>query len=161
MTRKKLKTLGFILTIMLVNNLIAQQSNVTSGGVLTGSGGSSSYSVGQIVYTTNTGSTGSVAQGIQQAYVITSLSNLELTALTLSVQTYPNPTTDKIVLDLTNIEPTGLSYDLYDLNGRAIANALVNQTQTQIEMQYLPIGVYVLRVNKNNTELKTFKIIKN
>lgn len=161
MTRKKLKTLGFILTIMLVNNLIAQQSNVTSGGVATGSGGSSSYSVGQIIYTTNTGSTGSVAQGIQQAYVITSLSNLELTALTLSVQTYPNPTTDKIVLDLTNIEPTGLSYDLYDLNGRAIANALVNQTQTQIEMQYLPIGVYVLRVNKNNTELKTFKIIKN
>jgi len=161
MKKQKLQFAFLLASGLFVSQLQAQQASVASGGEATGSGGSSSYSVGQVVYTTNTGSTGTVAQGIQQAYVITSLSNPELTALTLSVQTYPNPTTDKIVLDLTNIDPTGLSYALYDLNGKAIANALVSQTQTQIEMQNLPIGVYVLRVNKNNAELKTFKIIKN
>ena len=100
-------------------------------------------------------------QGIQQAYVITTLSNPELTALMLSVQTYPNPTTDIIVLALTNVELTDLSYVLYDINGRTIANALVNQAQTQIGMQNLTSGVYILKVNQNNAELKTFKIIKN
>lgn len=161
MALKKLKITGSLLMVILANNLQAQQSSLNSGGDATGSGGSVSYSIGQVVYTTNTGSTGSVAQGIQQAYAITSLSNPELTALTLSVQTYPNPTTDKIVLDLNNIEPTGLSYVLYDLNGRTITNAVVNQTQTQIEMQNLAAGAYFLKVNKNNAELKTFKIIKN
>ena len=158
---KYLIALGVILTFFLSNQLYAQQANVASGGNATGSGGSSSYSVGQIIYTTNSGSTGTVAQGIQQAYTIVSLSNPDYTAVSLSVQTYPNPTTDKIVLDLTDLELTDLSYILYDLNGRTIANAGVSQSQTQIEMQNLPIGVYVLRVNKNNAELKTFKIIKN
>jgi len=156
-----MKMTGFILIALLVNHLQAQQSNVASGGDAIGLGGSSSYSVGQIVYTTNTGSTGTVTQGIQQSYVITSLSNPELTALTVSMQTYPNPTTDKVILALNNLEPIGLSYVLYDINGRTIVNALVSQTQTQIEMQNLPTGVYILKVNKNYSELKTFKIIKN
>jgi hypothetical protein len=50
---------------------------------------------------------------------------------------------------------------LYDINGRTIANALVNQTQTEIPMQNFTSGVYILKVNQNNAELKTFKIIKN
>lgn len=50
-----------------MSQLQAQQANVTSGGDAKGSGGSSNYSVGQVVYTTNTGSTGTVAQGIQQS----------------------------------------------------------------------------------------------
>lgn len=161
MILKYVKVAGFILTTLLVNHIQAQQANVASGGNATGSGGSSSYSIGQIVYTTNSGSTGTVAQGIQQSYEITALSNTDLTALTLSVQTYPNPTTDKIVLALNNLEPTALSYVLYDLNGRTIANAVVNQTETPIEMQNLAAGVYILKVNQNNSELKTFKIIKN
>ena len=156
-----LKMAGVILTSFIVNHLQAQQSTVAAGGDATGAGGSSSYSIGQIVYTTNSGTNGTVAQGIQQAYAITTLSNPELTGLTLSVQTYPNPTTDIIVLALTNVELTDLSYVLYDINGRKIANAMVNQAQTQIGMQNLTSGVYILKVNQNNAELKTFKIIKN
>ena len=44
----------------------AQQATTATGGNASGSGGTVAYSVGQIVYTTNTGSTGSVAQGMQQ-----------------------------------------------------------------------------------------------
>jgi hypothetical protein len=161
MIQRELKITGLFLISMLTNLLYAQQASVTSGGDATGSGGSASYSIGQVVYTTNLGTNGSVAQGIQNAYIITPLSNQELTALTLSVQTYPNPTTDKIVLALNNIELKDLSYVLYDLSGRTIANALVNQTQTEITMQNLAAGVYILRVNQNYAELKTFKIIKN
>ena len=52
--------LGFGLTAQ------AQQATTATGGDATGSGGSAAYSVGQIVYTTHTGTTGSVAQGVQQ-----------------------------------------------------------------------------------------------
>ena len=161
MIQRKLKITGLFLIAMLTNHLCAQQASVTSGGDATGSGGSASYSLGQVAYTTNLGSTGTVTQGIQQAYSITTLSNPELTALTLSVQTYPNPTKDNIILALTNAALTDLSYVLYDNNGRTIANALLKQPQTQIEMQNLAAGVYILRVNQNYAEIKTFKIIKN
>ena len=44
----------------------AQVATVSSGGEATGAGGSLSYSVGQVVYTTNSGSTFISAQGVQQ-----------------------------------------------------------------------------------------------
>jgi hypothetical protein len=64
--------LGFVLTAQ------AQQATTAAGGNATGSGGSVAYSVGQIVYTTHTGTTGSVAQGVQQTY-----ENLKVTPKTM------------------------------------------------------------------------------
>jgi hypothetical protein len=48
----------------------AQESTNASGADVIGSGGSVAYSIGQVVYTTNTGSTGSVAQGVLHAFEI-------------------------------------------------------------------------------------------
>lgn len=49
---------------------------------------------------------------------------------------------------------------MYDLLGRFVSKGRVTQTQTKIAMESLPLGVYILRVQQNNQELKTFKIIK-
>ncbi len=46
----------------------AQEGATAAGGDASGSGGTVAYSVGQVAYTSNTGSTGSVSQGVQQAY---------------------------------------------------------------------------------------------
>ena len=112
-----------------------------------------------MVYTTNTSSNGSVTQGVQQSIELFNLSNPELTALTLTA--YPNPTTDYVVLALTNSTLTDLSYALYDLQGRLVHKGKVNEDTTQIPMQHLESAVYLLKVNQNNQELKSFKIIKN
>jgi hypothetical protein len=140
--------------------IYAQQTIPASGGEATGSGGTSSYSVGQLVYSTNTGSNGSIAQGVQQSIELFTLSNPELTALTLTAVTYPNPTSDYIVLALKNSNLTGLSYVLYDLQGRIVSKGIIQQENTAIAMQKLVTGVYVLKVNQNNQALKSFKIIK-
>jgi hypothetical protein len=140
--------------------IYAQQTIPASGGEATGSGGTSSYSVGQLVYSTNTGSNGSIAQGVQQSIELFTLSNPELTALTLTAVTYPNPTSDYIVLALKNSNLTGLSYELYDLQGRIVSKGIIQQENTAIAMQKLVTGVYVLKVNQNNQALKSFKIIK-
>ena len=58
--------LAFLLSFS-VNSQTVHQVLSASGGDATGSGGSVAYSVGQIVYTTPTGTTGSVAQGVEQA----------------------------------------------------------------------------------------------
>lgn len=138
----------------------AQQTISATGGDATGSGGSSSYSVGQMVYTTHTGSNGSISQGVQQSYEIFTLSNTTLSTVNLTAITYPNPTSDYVVLAISDINLTDLSYALFDIQGKPIAQATISSKDTQIDMHSLSAGTYLLNVNQNNQKLKSFKIIK-
>ena len=140
--------------------LHAQQTVDASGGDATGTGGSSSYSVGQIVYTTHTGSNGSISQGVQQSYEIFTLSNAALSTVNLSATTYPNPTSDYVVLAISDDSLTDLSYALYDIQGKPIAKSTISSKDTQIDMLSLSAGTYLLNINQNNQKLKSFKIIK-
>ena len=140
--------------------LHAQQTIPAAGGDATGSGGSASYSVGQIVYTTHTGSNGSISQGVQQSFEIFTLSNASLSTVNLIATTYPNPTSDYVVLAISDINLTDLSYALYDIQGKPIAKAIISSKDTQIDMHSLSAGTYLLNVNQNNQKLKSFIIIK-
>ncbi|MDX9883208.1 MAG: hypothetical protein RBS73_14190 [Prolixibacteraceae bacterium] len=77
----------------------AQESVTVSGGGASGNDGSVSYSVGQIVYTTHTGSTVSLAQGVQQPYEISVVTGLnDVSDIQLDLSAYPNPTVDVLRL---------------------------------------------------------------
>jgi len=138
-----------------------QNAIVASGGNASGTEGSVSYSVGQITYTYNANATGSVSQGLQQSYEFQTLSNAALTTVKLTATMYPNPTSDYVVLAISESNLIGISYVLYDLQGRAVSKGQTTQSNTQIEMQSFSTGTYLLKLNHNNQELKTFKIIKN
>lgn len=153
------RTTLLVCILCATTSIYSQQTIPASGGEATGSG-SVSYSVGQLVSNMNTGSNGSVNQGVQQAIEFVVLSNPELTVLTLTAVTYPNPTTDYIVLALTNSTLIDLSYTMFDVQGRIVTKGKVQQETTQITMKNLVSGVYILKVNQKNSELKTFKIIK-
>jgi hypothetical protein len=153
------KTILAACLLCAVFTIQAQQTIPTSGGDATGSGGSSSYTVGQLVYTTNTGS-GTVIQGVQQSIELFTLSNPELTTVNLSAVIYPNPTSDYVMLKISDTALDNLSYNLIDINGKAISNGSFTNGDSQINMQQLPVGMYILKVSQSNQELKTFKIIK-
>jgi len=92
----KNNTLLVFLAFSLSFSVQAQTSHQVlsaSGGDASGSGGTVAYSVGQIVYSTSTGTTGSVAQGVEQAYEISSV-GIKETALNISLSVFPNPTSD-------------------------------------------------------------------
>jgi hypothetical protein len=155
-----MKKITLVVCLLLATQLIYSQEAIpTSGGDATGSGGSSSYTVGQLVYTNNIGS-GTVIQGVQQPFEFQILSNPELTTVNLSAVIYPNPTSDYVVLKISDTTLDNLSYHLIDINGKVISNGSIINGDTQINMQQLAIGMYILRVNQNNQELKNFKIIK-
>jgi hypothetical protein len=61
------KTILVVCLLFVTHFMYCQVAIPTSGGDATGPGGSSSYSVGQLLYTTNVGATGSVAQVRGQA----------------------------------------------------------------------------------------------
>ena len=138
----------------------AQESSASSGGEASGTGGSSSYTTGQVFYITNSSSSGSLGQGVQQAFEFQTLSNLLLYSVQLKAVTYPNPTTDFIILKITDSALKKLDYTLFDLNGKSIASDAIINSSTEIQMKHLSIGAYLLKVSQQNQPLKTFKIIK-
>jgi hypothetical protein len=154
-----MKNILFIIMLLLIIPIYAQQSISASGADALGSGGSSSYSVGQLVYTTNTGS-GTVSQGVQQAFEFQTLSNPALTTVKVTAVTYPNPTKDFIILKITDRALNNLRYTLFDVSGKSIVSDAIATSSTQIQMKYLSIGAYVLKVSQKNKPLKTFKILK-
>ncbi|MGD0341661.1 MAG: hypothetical protein ABSA76_08155, partial [Bacteroidales bacterium] len=70
---------NLLLALWLGGNSIAihaQSTITTSGGNASGSGGSASYTIGQVVYSTITGTNGSSAQGVQQPYEISIITGI-------------------------------------------------------------------------------------
>jgi len=138
----------------------AQISIPASGGEATGNGGSGSYTVGQSVYTTNTGTNASIAQGVQQPFEISVVAGLEdSNEIDLIFYAYPNPATEYIKLKSGKAE--NLTYRLYDINGKLLENKKIESNETNIVMSNFANAIYFLKISDNNKEVKTFKIIKN
>ena len=162
MRHKKLKLTAVLLLGLGLTGLQAQESVNASGDNASGGGGSASYSVGQVVYTTNTGTSGSVAQGVQQPYEISVVTAIEeAKGINLSVTAYPNPTTDYLTLEVKDFELSTLHFQLYDMNGKLLQNEKITGNQTSISMSNLVPANYLVKVIQGDKEVKTFKIIKN
>ena len=139
----------------------AQQSANAAGGDATGSGGSAAYSVGQVVYTANNGPSGTVSQGVQQAYEIF-LIGINETELNNSLSVFPNPIVDNLTLQISDYNNEKLSYQLFDLQGKLLSKGQIIAQQTQIKTASLPPATYFIEVlNQENKQVQSFKIIKN
>jgi hypothetical protein len=161
MNSKKNKTVVLLLLVFGLQTVHAQAVVISAGGDASGSGGTVSYSVGQIVYTTNTGANGSVAQGVQQPFEISIVHSIEDNSINLELTVYPNPTNNFLTLYLGNSELSTLSFQLYDISGKIIKSRKIISSTEIIGMENLPSAIYFLKVANNNKEVKTFKIIKN
>jgi len=162
MNLKKLKLCLVFLIALGLKGLQAQEAIPTSGSNASGSGGTVSYTVGQMVYTINTDVTGSVAQGVQQAYEISVVNGIEdANEINLLFKAYPNPTNDFLTLNIENYDNTDLSYQLYDMSGKLLENKKIIGNETKIILINRVAAIYFLKVVDNQKEIKTFKIIKN
>ena len=139
----------------------AQESANSSGGNASGSGGTVAYSIGQVFYTSNSGSSGTVDQGVQHAYEIYSV-GINETNLNISLTAFPNPTTENLTLQISDFINEKLFYQLYDLQGKLLTSGQVTAKQTQINTSSLPSATYFINVvNQENIKVQSFKIIKN
>jgi len=152
----RVKLTAVLLLVLGLTGLQAQESFNASGGNVSGSGGSVSYSVGQVAYQTHTGTTGSVAGGVQQSYVVvTGLE--EAKGINLSVSAYPNPTTDYLTLEVQKFELSNLYFQLYDMNGKLLQNEKITGNQTNIVMSNLVPATYFVKIIQGNKEVHHVK----
>ncbi|PQB03346.1 hypothetical protein BST83_18800 [Polaribacter filamentus] len=155
--KKTITSIAFL--ILGLGGLQAQKTVTTAGNKATGIGGTASYTVGQVVYTAGTGTNGSVEQGVQQPFEISTTLGVNETTINLELSVYPNPTADFLTLKVEKIE--NLHYQLIDMQGKLIESKTVRSNSSNISLENQPTATYLLKVTKNNHLIKTFKVIKN
>jgi hypothetical protein len=162
MKHKQIKLIAMLLSTIGLAGLHAQETLPATGGEASGSGGTISYTVGQIVYSTNTGTNGSEAQGVQQPYEIWMVTALdEMKNITLHASVYPNPVSDFLTLKIQSENKVQYLISLYDANGKLFESKKTDGVETSIDMTKYTPAVYYLKVTSNNATIKTFKILKN
>ena len=74
--------------------------------------------------------------------------------ITGKVNIYPNPATDKLIIDLQqlkNLQNTSLS--IYDIQGKLLLQQAIEQSQTGLNISRFEKGVYVIKVNNDNNTM--------
>ena len=151
-----------LVTYMSFLEVHGQTSILSSGGNATGSGGSISYSVGQIINSTMAGPDGSISNSVQQPYEISVITSIEnIGRINSGIKLYPNPTAGLIALTIDPFEDDmNIRFLLYNLEGILLIDRMVEDKTTDIRLDGYSSTIYFLVVIKDNLEVQTFKIIK-
>lgn len=159
--KKVMKKIILVLWVLCTTHFVHSQTTITSsGGTATGSTGISTYTIGQLVYTTYNQNNGSIEQGVQQAFEFLALGSLDISTTDLTLLTYPNPTSGNFVLSISDNFQDNLTYALSDVQGKQLINGVIRDSKTQISIQNFTNGIYFLKVGNPNLSIKVFKIIK-
>lgn len=161
----------FLISVCLVCITIisaqAQQNIVASGSSVNDTGGSVSYSVGQVVYTNIETVDGHVSQGVIQPYEISQVTGTkQIENIGLTCKVFPNPTADLLVVELlSNIDNINqYSVSLYNAKGELLQIIHDISTQTQVNMKNYDQGIYFLNLIQNgsdrNRNISTYKVVK-
>lgn len=138
----------------------AQQATTTSGGEATGTGGTQSFSVGQVFYSQISSSSGSVNQGVQQSYVISTSLEHPDDLIQLELLAYPNPTQDYLHLKIEGQESKELRFRMLDLKGQILETGSAFNGTT-INVQDYARSIYFLQIIESDQVIQSFKIVKN
>lgn len=156
------KVLSVFSLFVLATTIEAQSFIPAAGGNASGSGGTVSYTIGQVVYTTVSGTGGNLTQGVQLPFEISVVTTIkEASGIILESSVYPVPAKDFVTLKVESYNTEYLSFKLYDMNGKLLQKNLVGGNETQIYLGEFSPGAYILKIFENNKEIKTFRIIKN
>ena len=122
-------------------------------------GGSVSYSVGQIDYSSASGTNGNSNEGVQQPFEFYD-ATAGIPFESIDVSLYPNPTHDAVILQMDAVTP-GTQFVLSDAKGKIVSTGSVTSEETKLDMQHLSSGVYQLHIQNTSMTLSTIKIVKN
>lgn len=157
-----LKSVALLTCIFSLTTAYAQDATSAAGGNSTGTGGSVSYTLGQLAYQSHTSTNGTILEGIQLPFEISVITSIEEAfGVTLIISAYPNPVSDHLTLTVNNNNFSNLTYHLFDIDGKLLHTEKIISNQTSINMNNLASSIYLIKVMQNNKEVKTFKISKN
>lgn len=98
---------------------------------------------------------------MQQPYEISTSIGIAVTDINLELAAYPNPINNALTLNISNYNNEKLTYQLYDIQGKLLARKRVTSSSTSIDFRNLPVNIYLIKIQDNNSVIKIFRIVKN
>jgi hypothetical protein len=135
-----------------------QNALSAAGGHFKTSGGSTSFTVGQVAYVLKKGTGSYLNEGVHQVYTKKTTPVEELVYLK-EVQLYSNPTQENFNLIISNKEDIQVRYTIMDYLGKEIRNGNILSEKSEISLMDLPAGNYFILL-KSKKENSIFKIVK-
>ena len=158
------KTLLIAISISICDCIYSQSISpevyATSGEYYTGTNATLSWTIGESVIETFSGTNAILTQGFQQSqYSITSIEEVHDNKYQISV--YPNPVTDLININIRSAEQTSFNVELIDLQGKRLYRQNIDSNNNTLDLKQFATGIYFLNVYTNGNEfLKSYKISK-
>jgi len=137
-----------------MNTIKAQYSINTAGIDVICAKGSTNISIGEILYSSK-GKIFYIYEGIQNANNIYNHVYQSLKYISI----YPNPTNDKIYINISPNFFDHYKYQVLSYDGKSIQNGYVENNQ-YISLQLLSAGFYFIKITYSSLEEKTLPIIK-
>jgi len=156
--RTLLKKLFFV--SLIGNQTYGQSGTIATGNEASGTGGTMSYSIGQIDYKYQNGSNGTINQGLQQPFEFFTIGIDEYPEIILEMMIFPNPTLGELYLKINDVSEN-IKFQLFDETGKLILEKAIQDLNTLIDLKTVPRATYFLIIIKEELVLKTFKIVKN
>ncbi|MFT5263791.1 MAG: hypothetical protein ACI8YQ_002535 [Polaribacter sp.] len=124
------------------------------------------WTLGEVMTHTVTHENRILTQGSHQPILqfdLTGLKGEESTSNTTDIQIFPNPVQRMLTINFSSDEDKEMDVVLFDLNGKRLieTSGNTNLGQLQVNMEYLPAGLYFLRFEEQNgSKVKTFQVTK-
>ena len=151
---------GLIMLLLGCFTLFGQSGVHSSGGQASGTNGTIDFSVGQLVYTFESGEEGSTWEGVQQPFEISVVTNISEGFYGVEASVYPNPTNGMLRIELP--EDLGqVDFHLYNMNGQLVKKGQSEGPQSELSLTDLPSGAYLLGIFSKDVLNQQFTIIKN
>lgn len=137
-----------IILCFLISETHAQQAVLTGGGDAESTSGKVSYSVGQVDYLNYFGSNGSSAEGVQQPFEISVITDLQDShSQEIDLSTYPNPVADDFTLRVTPFRGERIEYRVLDSSGKQVHEGDIIAESTSIDSRQWSNGQYVVQLS--------------
>lgn len=73
---------------------------------------------------------------------------------------YPNPATDKLNISIKNASLKNAMITIYDVSGAEVMNNMMKENTTELDIEKLKKGIYILNITNKNGFDKTVKFVK-
>lgn len=153
----------WIVFVLLHNDIVqAQSTMVAAGGNAIGPTAQVSYTIGQVVYTSQYNSDAIVDQGVQHSIEIYPVSiGKEESECSLSV--FPNPTCESITISLGIAVRYQGEWSIIDIHGKQVLSQEYDSPSMTISLTDLPTGSYTLLIRdaiSNKQQIYTVKKVQ-
>lgn len=150
----------WIVFVLLHNDIVQAQSTiVAAGGNAIGPTAQVSYTIGQVVYTSQYNSDAIVDQGVQHSIEIYPVSiGKEESECSLSV--FPNPTCESITISLGIAVRYRGEWSIIDIHGKQVLSQEYDSPSMTISLADLPSGSFTLLIRDAISNKQQFYTVK-